>query len=69
MVKMSTYLKTNKHRDNISVVHLYQLSTVVIFFLAKTEVKTEGERVKKEKQEARAWCKMCETTSEMFPCL
>lgn len=53
MVKTSTfYIK--KLRDNILVASLYQLSPVIMtFFLAKAEVKTEGEKVKKEKQEAR----------------
>jgi len=49
MVKMSTfYIK--KYRDNILVASLYQLSPVMTFFPAKAEVKTEGEKVKQERQ-------------------
>lgn len=60
---MSTFYIKN-FRDKILVSPLYQLSTVMTFFPAKAEVKTEGEKVKKEKQEARAWCKTYQTTSK-----
>lgn len=49
MVKMSTfYIK--KFRDNILVASLYQLSPIMTFFLAKAEVKTEGEKVNRERK-------------------
>lgn len=60
---------------------LYQLSTYMAFFLAKAEMKTEKKSFtkkkkkkakkqtnKQKKQEARAWCKTCQTNSE-FPIL